>query len=112
MTLVRVAVCFDFCRSTECSAEYVVYVRKMDLDDSLSLNPNRCHHPLITQLSVHCEKNQSSQLQKTFNIWNYLLEMLKLDFNRQYSYFAKYMYVRGTMRIEILTNDLPTKARF
>ena len=31
------------------AAEYVVYGRLMTLDDSLSLNANRCHHPLITQ---------------------------------------------------------------
>ena len=34
-----------------CTAEYAVYGRKMTLDDNLPLIPNRCHHPLITQLS-------------------------------------------------------------
>jgi hypothetical protein len=34
-----------------CTAEYVIYVWKMTLDDNLSLTPNRCHHPLITQLN-------------------------------------------------------------
>ena len=29
----------------------------MTLDDSLSLNPNRCHHPLITQLSPDCKNS-------------------------------------------------------
>ena len=54
MTSVWVGVCFDFCRSAECSAEYVVYVRKTNLDDSLSLNPNRCHHPasLVNPIST------------------------------------------------------------
>ena len=33
------------------TAEYVIYGWKMALKDNLSLNPNRCHHPLITQLS-------------------------------------------------------------
>ena len=36
---------FDFC----CGAEYVVYGQKMTLDNNLSLNLNRCHHPSITQ---------------------------------------------------------------
>ena len=34
-----------------CTAEYVIYGRKRTLDDNLSLDPNRCHHPLITQLT-------------------------------------------------------------
>ena len=34
-----------------CPVEYVVYGWKMTLDNNLSLNPNRCHHPLITQLN-------------------------------------------------------------
>ena len=33
------------------AAQFVVYGHLMTLDDSLSLNPNQCHHPLITQLS-------------------------------------------------------------
>ena len=46
-------VCYDFrCGAfLHSTAEYVVYGWKMTLDDNLSLNPNRCHHPLITQLS-------------------------------------------------------------
>ena len=31
VTLVPVAVCFDFCLSAECSAEYDIYVHKTDL---------------------------------------------------------------------------------
>ena len=53
------SVCFGFRRSAaQCSsvqlsaAEYVVYGRLMTIDNSLSLNPNRCHHPLITQLKI------------------------------------------------------------
>ena len=33
------------------AAEYVVYGPLTTIDDSLSLNPNRCHHPLIIQLN-------------------------------------------------------------
>ena len=42
--------CFDFCcgAALHCTAEYVVYGPEMTLDDNLSLNPNRCHHLLIT----------------------------------------------------------------
>ena len=31
----------------------MVQLSKSDLDNNLSLNPNRCHHPLITQLSMY-----------------------------------------------------------
>ena len=44
------SVCFDFC---ETNVVHVVYGRQMTIDDSLSLNLNRCHHPLITQLSFN-----------------------------------------------------------
>ena len=50
MTSVRVAFVLIFTVVQLWTAEYVVYGRKMTLDDNLSLNPNRCHHPLITQL--------------------------------------------------------------
>ena len=43
-------VCFDFAMVQLCGTKYVVYGQKMTLDDNLSLNPNPCHHPLITQL--------------------------------------------------------------
>jgi hypothetical protein len=36
-----------FCRS---AAEYVVYGRLTTLDDSLSLDPNRCHPPFLPSL--------------------------------------------------------------
>ena len=38
------SVCFDFCASN------VVHLSMSSIDDSPSLNPNRCHHPLINQL--------------------------------------------------------------
>ena len=50
MTSVWVAFLLIFAMVQLCTAEYVVYGRKMTLDDNLSLNPNRCHRPLITQL--------------------------------------------------------------
>ena len=34
------------------ATEYVVHGRLTTIEDSLSLNPNRCHHPLITQLNL------------------------------------------------------------
>ena len=30
-----------------------IYGQKLTLDDNLSLNRNKCHHPLINQLSAH-----------------------------------------------------------
>ena len=36
-----------------CTAEYVVYGWNLTIDSNLSLNPNQCHHPLITQLKQH-----------------------------------------------------------
>jgi len=38
---------FDFHCGAASTAEYVVYGRKMTLDNNLSLNLNQCHHPLI-----------------------------------------------------------------
>ena len=35
-----------------CTAEYAVYGRKMTFDDNKSLNPNCCHHTLITQINA------------------------------------------------------------
>ena len=51
MTLVRVAFVLIFVVVYLCTAEYVEKGRKTILKDNLSLNPNRCHHPLITQLT-------------------------------------------------------------
>ena len=52
------SVCFDPCHSAaQCNsvqlsaAEYVVYGCLMTINNCLSLNPNRCHHPLSNQLS-------------------------------------------------------------
>jgi hypothetical protein len=44
------SVCFSFSLNLQSAAQFVVYGCLMTLDDSLSLNPNRCQHPLITQL--------------------------------------------------------------
>ena len=52
MTSVRVAFVLIFAVVQLCTAEYVVYGQKMTLDNNLSLNSNRCHHPLITQLRI------------------------------------------------------------
>ena len=52
MTSVWVQFVLIFAVVQLCTAEYVVYGRKTTLKDILSLNPNRCHHPLITQLSL------------------------------------------------------------
>jgi hypothetical protein len=49
MTSVWVAFVLIFTVVQLCAAEYVVYGQKMTLDDNLSLNLNRCHHPLNTQ---------------------------------------------------------------
>ena len=61
MTLVWVPFVLIFAVVLLSAAEYVVYRviygHLMTIDDSLSLNPNRCHHPLITPLqsvSVKC----------------------------------------------------------
>ena len=44
------SICFHF-RTTKISAsQYVVYGCPTTIDNSLSLNPNQCHYPLITQL--------------------------------------------------------------
>ena len=42
--------CFCFSLNLGSAAQYVVYSRLMTWDISLSLNPNWCHHLLITQL--------------------------------------------------------------
>ena len=52
MTSVWVAFVLIFVVVQLCTAEYVVYGQKMTLDNNLSLNPNQCHHPLITQLTL------------------------------------------------------------
>ena len=44
------SVCYCFSLNLRSAAQFVIYGRLTTLEDSLSLNPNRCHHPLITQL--------------------------------------------------------------
>ena len=51
MTSVQVAFVLILAIVQLCTAEYVEKGRKTILKDNLSMNPNRCHHPLITQLS-------------------------------------------------------------
>ena len=51
MTSVRVPFVLIFAVVQLSAAEYVVYGCLTTIEDSLSLNPNRCHHQLITQLS-------------------------------------------------------------
>ena len=45
--------CFCFSLNLRSAAQFVVYGHLTTLDDSLSLNPNLCHHPLITQLNLN-----------------------------------------------------------
>ena len=47
-------VCFDFCQR---SAYWSWEGQILTLDNNLSLNPNRCHHPLFTQLSWNILEN-------------------------------------------------------
>ena len=47
MTSVQVAFILIFAVVQLCSGQ------KLTLDDNLSLNRNKCHHPLINQLSAH-----------------------------------------------------------
>ena len=46
------SVCFCFSLNLHSAAQFVVYGPLMSLDDSVSLNPNQCYHPLITQLTL------------------------------------------------------------
>ena len=62
MTSVQVPFLLIFAVVQLSAAEYVVYGRLMTLDDNLSLNPNQCHHPLITQLSGKMELLIGSRL--------------------------------------------------
>ena len=52
------SVCFDFCSTNVVqlsNRKYVVYGRLTTIDESLSLDPNRCDYPLITYLSYGLE---------------------------------------------------------
>ena len=45
------SVCFDFCSTKVVqlsNRKYVVYGRLMTIDNTLLLDPNQCHYPLIT----------------------------------------------------------------
>ena len=43
---------FWFACNQRSASQYGVYSRQTIIDDSLSLNLNQCHHPLITQLTA------------------------------------------------------------
>ena len=45
------SICYCFSLNLRSAAQFVVYGCLTTLDDSLLPNANRCHHPLITQLS-------------------------------------------------------------
>ena len=45
-----VCIWFSLNLRTRSAAQFVIYGRLTTLDNSLSLNPKPCHHPLITQL--------------------------------------------------------------
>ena len=68
MTSVRVVFVLIFPVVQLYTAECVVYGPKMTLDNNMSLNPNRCHHPLITQLTV---KGRSIET-RMINLQNWL----------------------------------------
>ena len=57
MTLIWVPFVLIFAIVQLSAAEYVVYGRLTSIDDSLSLNLNQCHHPLITQLNFAVIQN-------------------------------------------------------
>ena len=46
------SICYHFLLNLRSAAQFLFLGQKTTLKDSLSLNPNRCHHPLITQLSL------------------------------------------------------------
>ena len=60
-----------------CTAEYVVYGWKMTLDNNMSLNPNRCHHPLNTKLSTHRIKDLN--VQHHFGVWHHQFKIPNAD---------------------------------
>ena len=87
MTSVRVEFVLIFAVVQLCIAEYVVYGRKMTLDNNLSLNPNHYYQPLITQLkqnkckirvSVHCSVRNKQ-----------LMNIKVLIFAVKYTFFGK-----------------------
>ena len=78
MTSSRVAFVLIFAMVQLCTADYVVYGRKMTLDDNLSLNPNQCHHPLITQLTW-CDLGEGFEFKLVVD--RAQMANLALDFN-------------------------------
>ena len=62
------SVCYCFSLNLRSSAQFVFQGLKATLKDSLSLNLNQCHHPLITQLKLEriTTKNQIGQMMDQF----------------------------------------------
>ena len=61
--LLSMAVCFDFPSTNVVqlsNRKYVVYGCLRTIHDSLSLDPNRCHYPLITYLSLDSNSCQQA----------------------------------------------------
>ena len=79
MTSVWVPFVFIFAIVQISAAEYVIYGCLTTIDNNLSLNPNRCHHPLITQLRF-CLKWKKNILHEMgpHEIWGVSLIQYKL----------------------------------
>ena len=46
------SICYCFSLNLPSAAQFVFKGQKTTLKDNLSHNPNQCHHPLITQLTL------------------------------------------------------------
>ena len=114
MTSVRVAFVLIFVMVQLCTAEYVVYGRKMTLDANLPLNPNRWHHPLITQLSrfrVHldCLKiRKASAPEKTYCLFFRMHNVNGLGFIPGV-FFLAIKYVHNVVRSNLIIHNNLTK---
>ena len=60
------------------AAEHVVYGRLTTIDHKISLNPNQCHHPLITQLTW-CDLGEGFEFKLVVD--RAQMANLALDFN-------------------------------
>ena len=52
MTSVSGSICYGFSLNLPSAAQFAFKGQKATLKDNLSLNPNQCHHPSITQLTL------------------------------------------------------------
>ena len=80
------------------AAGYVVYGCLTTIDNSLSLNPNRCHHPFITQLRL---------TRTILGVLKISSILLKLS-NFKFAYFHgqnKYK-IRVSVHYEVCTKEL------